>query len=235
MENAQLIILHGWFSSKEKWEKAKNSLEKEKVRVFIPDLPGFKEETKINRPWSLDNYIKWVKDYIEEKINSGEIKEPFFLLGHSFGGRVSINFAIRYPDKVKGLILVSSAGIRNRKISRLILFKKLSFLPGGSFLKKIYYRFIIKRTDYLKADPVMKKTLSRVVEEDLFYVLSRIKVKTLIIWGEKDNTTPIAQGYLMKEKIKDSKLEILENVGHTPYLENPELLAKKISDFIRTI
>ena len=81
----------------------------------------------------------------------------------------------------------------------------------------------------------MKKTLSRVVEEDLFYVLSRIKVKTLIIWGEKDNTTPIAQGYLMKEKIKDSKLEILENVGHTPYLENPELLAKKISDFIRTI
>jgi len=234
MENSQLVILHGWFSSKEKWEKVKQVLEKEKIKVLIPDLPGFKEETKINRPWSLDTYIKWVKDLIEEKISSGEIKEPFFLLGHSFGGRVSINFAIRYPNKIKGLILVSSAGIRNKKNPKILFLRKMSFFPGYSFFKKIYYRFILKKTDYINAEPIMRKTLSRVVEEDLSYVLSRIRVKTLIIWGEKDNTTPLTQAYLMKEKIKDSRLEILENIGHTPYLEDPEFLAKKILEFIQS-
>jgi len=110
-----LIILHGWQSSKEKWQKVKENIES--------DLPGFKPETQLKEPWSLDDYVDWLKDF-------SQTKEKFFLMGHSFGGRVAIKFALRYPEKLYGLILVSAAGIKkkNSPISKIIPFFSSTFL-----------------------------------------------------------------------------------------------------------
>lgn len=234
MDNRQsVIILHGWQSSKENWSKVKESIERGGFKVFVPDLPGFKEETKLEKAWNLEDYLNWLGNFIEIKKNSGEITEPFFLLGHSFGGRISIKFSVKNPQRLKGLILVSSAGIRHKKNpSKLILFKKLSFLPFFPFFRKIYYRFIIKKTDYLKAEGPLRETFKKTIEEDLAPLLSQIKVKTLILWGDKDEVTLLSDAHLMKEKIENSKLEIMEGIGHTPYLENPELLSRKILEFI---
>jgi len=235
MDNRQsVIILHGWQSSKENWSRVKEIIEKEEVKVFVPDLPGFKEETKLEKAWNLENYLNWLENFIETKKNSGEITEPFFLLGHSFGGRISIKFSVKNPQKLKGLILVSSAGIRHKKKpSKLIPYlKKLSFFPFFPFLRKIYYKFIIRKTDYLRVEGVLKETFKKTIEEDLTPFLSKIKVKTLILWGDRDKITLPADAYLMKEKIENSKLEIMEGINHTPYLENPELLSRKILEFI---
>ena len=229
MENCQyLIVLHGWQSSKEKWTKVKENLEREGIKVIVPDLPGFKEETKLSQPWNLDNYVEWLRKFSSNK-------EKFFLLGHSFGGRIAIKFSIKYPEEIKGLILVSSAGIKPKKrlVSNFVSLKKFSFLPGYSFLRKLFYKFIVKRTDYLYVDGILKETFKKVIERDLTSVLSQIKAKTLILWGQRDKITPISNAYLMKEKINDSRLEIMKGIGHTPYSEDPETLAKKILDFIK--
>ena len=142
MENCQyLIILHGWQSSKEKWAKVKETIERGGVRVIVPDLPGFKEENRLDRAWNIEDYVKWFENFFQKK-------EKFFLLGHSFGGRISIKFASKNPDKLAGLILVSSAGIKPRKrtVSKLApSLKKLSFLPGYFFFRKLFYKFIALR------------------------------------------------------------------------------------------
>jgi len=224
-----LLILHGWQSSKEKWEKVKENLESKGIKVIVPDFAGFKEE--LNQSWSLDDYINWTEEFIE-----GHLDEPFFLLGHSFGGRIAINVAIKKPEKLRGLILVSSAGIKPRKtVSKLIIFKSFRFLPGYSFLRKCFYKFILRKTDYLKVSGTMKETFKRVIEKDLTPLLSQIKVETLILWGRKDKITPLSNGYLMNKEIKDSKFEVLEEIGHTPYLENPDLLSEKVINFIKKI
>jgi len=238
MENRQksIILLHGWRSSKENWEKIKKNLEKEGFTVMIPDLPGFKEETKLNNSWDLNNYIDWMEDFIKNKKNSGELTEPFFLLGHSFGGRIAIKFAVKHPEKICGLILISSAGIRPKKslISNFTPFlKKLDFLPGYSIFRKIFYKLILRKTDYLKTEGALKETFKKIIEEDLTSILSQIQNKTLILWGEKDKLTPISDAYLMKAKIKNSKLEIFKGLSHISYLENPEIISKKILDFIK--
>jgi len=224
-----LIILHGWQSSKERWERIKNEIEKEEIAVIIPDLPGFKKETELDETWNFNDYLEWLYNF---SLN----KERFFLLGHSFGGRIAIKFTVKYPSKIKGLILVGSAGIKPKKnifLSIFVpIFKKFSFLPGYSLFREFFYKYILKKTDYLETKGIMRETFKKIIKEDLRPYLSQIKTPTLIIWGQKDKITPLSDAYLMKEKIKDSKLEILENVGHTPHLEAPEKLSKIISGFL---
>jgi len=78
----------------------------------------------------------------------------------------------------------------------------------------------------------MKEIFKEIIKEDLEPQLSRIKIKTLIIWGKKDKITPLKNGLKMKEKIKDSEIVILENVGHTPNLKVPQELSKAIIEFM---
>jgi len=231
-----LIILHGWQSSKEKWNKVKEILKREGIRIFIPDLPGFRPENELKKPWTLDDYVEWFENFLEIY---PELKEGFFLLGHSFGGRMAIKFAAKNPERLKGLILISAAGVQAKNsLKKTVLkyaspfFKKFSFLPGYYSLRKIFYKFIVGKTDYLQLQGYLKETFKKVIAEDLTHYLDRIKVRTLILWGSEDRITPLSDAKLLKRKIKDSKLEVLEKIGHAPYLENPKLLAEKIKEFL---
>ena len=230
-----ILILHGWGLGNVLWRKAKEGLESYGYRVFVPDLPGFGQEPPPESPWTIDDYIEWVNAYADKNGLTN-----FFLLGHSFGGRLAIKLAAKYPEKLKGLILVSAAGVEStksvREISVSILaphLSKLAFLPGYNFLREFFYRFVLKKTDYLKAKGVMKETFKKVIGEDLTPLLEKIKMPTLIIWGENDKTLPVTDGYLMNKKIEKSCLEIMKGINHTPHVEAPELLAQKIADFVK--
>ncbi len=242
MKNYQetLIILHGWQSSKEKWQKVKQGLEQQGIKVIVPDLPGFKKETVLDKSWDLDDYTRWLKNFITE--TSPDLDKGFFLLGHSFGGRVLIKFAQKYPEKIKGLIFVSSAGIKqyntgmyNRpalKVARVG--KKFSFLPFYSLVRKFFYRYILRRMDYIRAEDrsFLKETFKKIIDEDISLYLKYIKFPTLIIWGEKDDITPISDAYFINKRIANSQLEVLKGVGHIPHLKNSDLLVEKIQSFI---
>ena len=252
-----LVILHGWQSSKEKWQTVKQELQKRtengsrcvEIKVIIPDLPGFKKETQLDRVWDLDDYIKWLENFISEnsKTSCPELAEGFYLLGHSFGGRMAIKFAVKHPEKLKGLILVSSAGIKPKQnifyltflaVAKFVksIFLKIPILKNSfPFFRNIFYKYILRKTDYLKAEklPYLQETFKNIIKEDLREYFSKIKIPTLIIWGDKDRMTPLKDAYLMKEKIKGSELEIIKNVAHTPHLEKPEILAQKIMNFIK--
>lgn len=224
-----LFILHGWKSSKEKWKEVKEKLEEKGIEVIIPDIPGFK--TDLEKAWNLDDYVNWFLSFSQKK-------EKFFLLGHSFGGRIAIKFATKFPEKLEGLILVSSAGIKKKTPFFVRIFQKFkffSFFPGYSLLRKFFYKFILRKTDYLQTKGNLRETFKNIVSEDLTHLLNKIKTKTLILWGEKDKITPLSDAFLMKEKIKNSKLEILEGTSHAPYLENPCLLSEKIFNFIKSL
>lgn len=230
-----LIILHGWQSSKEKWQNVKENIESNEIKVLLPDLPGFKPETELEKPWDLDDYVEWLKDFSRDR-------EKFFLMGYSFGGRVAIKFAVKYPQKLYGLILVSSAGIRKPRTLNLIFLAIARFVKSilgllklkkvEDFLRKIFYLYILRKPDYYKAKGHLKETFQKIIEEDLTPLLKEIKIPVLVIWGEQDKITPLENALLMKNEIKFSQLEVLSNIGHTPHLENPELLAQKIKSFV---
>ncbi|VVA44399.1 Alpha/beta hydrolase family protein (fragment) [Candidatus Roizmanbacteria bacterium] len=170
-------------------------------------------------------------------VNKLELKK-INLIGHSFGGRITIKMAAENPDFLQKVVLVDSAGIYHH--SQVKTFKLLiasiirplfQFSFMQSFRRKIYQ--ITGSEEYL-AIPALSKTFSHIVSEDLTSYLPQIKLSTLIIWGNKDNNeaSTIADVQLMKKNIPNSKLEILKNAGHFSFLDKPEEFNRELIKFI---
>jgi len=78
----------------------------------------------------------------------------------------------------------------------------------------------------------MKETFTSVISEDLSQFTGFIRTPTVIIWGDKDKSTPIDDAYFMNEKIKNSKLVVINGAGHALNKECPEVLAEKVLENI---
>jgi len=230
-----MLILHGWPSSSEKWVAVGELLSSHGIKVIVPDLPGFGKSQEPLQAWNTDGYIEWVREFCD-KVE--DLKNEFYLAGHSFGGSLAAKFAVKYNQRVKILFLISAACIRESTFSKKLYYKiskiiKLfSFLPYYDFFRKACYKFIIKKSDYPYVKGIMKETYLKVVSEDLSHRLLFIKNPTVIIWGDKDDSTPIADAHFINSKIKDSKLIVLPDRKHSLQLEAPELLVRSIIENI---
>lgn len=233
-----ILILHGWNSFSERWQNVQELLAKAGYAVIVPDLPGFGKSGAPETAWDLNNYVKWLNDFSE---SCPELTGGFFLLGHSFGGRIAIKFSVKYPQKFKKLILCASAGIKHKKNLPYLLVSFIarignyfSFFPFFSFFRKVFYKFIVRKKDYLVAQGIIKDIFKKAIEEDLTPYLSFVNVPTLIIWGKKDQDTPLKDAYLMKKLIPRSDLEILPEAGHRLNIEVPEKLSEIIIRLIKS-
>ncbi len=233
-----LLILHGWGGSSDSWLKVQKLVALAKYRVIVPDLPGFGKTRTPLRPWSVTDYSNFVLK-LTEKLEL----QNFYLLGHSFGGRIAVKFASSYPEKIQSLILCDSAGIKPKLGFKSGFVFTLSRIGNALFTPKIFSRFkdgarnffylFIRKYDYAKAQGVMKETILRVLEEDLMKELPQIKNRTLVVWGRRDKLVPVKYAYDFFEQIENSKIIILPKIGHSPQLEVPERLAEIIISFLR--
>lgn len=234
-----VLLLHGWGGSSDSWLEVEEFLVKENYSVITPDLPGFGKSSPPPEPWGIQDYSDFVFSFVEKlKLDS------FFLLGHSFGGRISIKFSGQHADKLKSLILCDAAGIKMKPdiktktimaIARAgnVLFSHRLFAMIKERFRNIFYS-LLRNKDYVKANGVMKETIKKALAENLFSELPKIKVKTLIIWGEADRLVPLKCAYAFNKQIAGSQLNIMPKIGHSPHLEAPEQLSKIIISFFKS-
>lgn len=225
-----VILLHGWGASAEIFNSLAEFLTNNNFNVYLLDFPGFAKSPAPRTPLVLDDYVELIKELINK-----EIKEETMILGHSFGGRVAIKLCARYPEFVKKLILIDSAGFIKRGIKISLIkfvtkiFKsifKFSFL--SSFKIKIYRK--LGTEDYL-TNPELQKTYANIVSEDLTESLKKISCPTLIIWGKDDNITPLEWGKKMHQFITNSKFYEIKG-GHFSFLDNPSECHFIIKNFL---
>ena len=234
-EGKPMLILHGWGSSSDRWVKVSEILAQSGLQVIIPDLPGFGKSQEPAIAWNLDNYAEWVREF-SQKIP--ELKNEFILLGHSFGGAVATKFTIKYNQKVKKLFLIASACVRKYTVIRKIwyrlakIIKVLSFLPGYDLFRQAVYKFVLRKSDYPNVSGAMKEIYLNVISEDLSYKINFLKTPTILIWGDRDESTPLVQGRFIQSRIPHSVLCIIPGATHSLHIKTPEALAEKILEHL---
>lgn len=225
-----VYLLHGWAidpKNEQKWATLRNSLQKQRIQsVFIP-IPGL--DTPLENPWSLDDYVVWLEATLPDK--------PVILLGHSFGGQLAVRFTARYKERIEKLILVDSSGIIDRSLKKAIKRSVFKFAAKiGGFLGQVPYAraFLYKlarERDYYSAPPVMRETMSRVLDDEILDDIAQVDSETLIIWGEHDRATPLSNTQQLLN-IPKSKLHIISQARHSPQFTHPEPVAKLVAEFI---
>lgn len=229
-----LVFLHGWGADLTSFNVITQELTAH-YEIIAIDFPGFGGSDEPSTPWSLDDYTTMTEAFIGHL----GINKPT-LIGHSFGGRVSIKLSQKL--KLDRIVLINSAGIKPKRKASYYLrvygyksFKTIASLPLFSWILKEpleAYREMYSSADYKQASPIMKQVLSKVVNEDLRHLLKKIDVPVLLIWGDKDTSTPVQDAKLMEEMIPDAGLVVYEGVGHFSYLEQPAQTVAIIKTFV---
>ena len=232
-EGQDVLLLHGWGCSLDIWKTLQSQLE-QKYRVTSIDFPGFGKSDEPKTVWGVEEYTQCTEKLIEAL----NLKDPV-LIGHSFGGRVSILLASRNAN-IKKIILTDAAGVKpqNTKISVSRVFSKMKKLStkiiGEKATEKLVKPFAnsLASEDYKNASGMMKEILKKVVDEDLQHVMPNIKASTLLIWGEKDTATPVSDAQIMAKLIPDSGLVIFPGCTHYSFLENPGYYYTIVDNFL---
>ncbi len=222
-----VVILQGWGTDLGVYDSVAGSIN-DKYKVIQFDLPGFGGSDEPKEAWNVDAFT----DFFCRFMQTLDIKKAT-LIGHSYGGRIIIKLAARdeIPFEIKNIVLIDSAGIMpKRSFKQKFNIRKYKIIKKIVNVKLIYalfpeliddWRSRQGSADYRNASPIMRQCMVMAVNEDLTELLHYIKQDTLLIWGDKDTATPISDGRLMEERIKNSGLCVLEGCGHFSFLEKP--------------
>lgn len=181
-----VVLLHGWGQNLYMMKFLQDHLQNQ-FTVFNLDLPGFGKSEEPLHCWSVDEYAQFLHCLLEEE----GVKNPI-LIAHSFGARIAICYAARYP--CKKLILTGAAGLLPKR--GITYYLKVSMYK---LCKKLSINLTMGSEDYQKASSVMRGVLVKAVNENLESLLPRIRCDTLLVWGEKDEQTPLWMGKRMEQ------------------------------------
>ncbi len=229
-----LVFLHGWGSSSAIWMPVFTHAFPGFHTVFI-DLPGFGKSEQPNAGWGVGEYASCVLNVLT-KLDIDSV----VCVGHSFGGSIALKIASIAPKTIRALILISSAGVRPSSLKKTIIqtvahsmspIFRVSFLRG---LRQQMYS-LLGSQDYLDATPAMRNIYARVVNEDLTPILPEIRQKSLLLWGDRDQETPLSDGTLLQKKIQHARLVVYKNSGHFSFLDQKEKILQDMQKFLEDI
>ena len=209
-----IVLLHGWGQNLQMMTILGEPFKKE-YRIIAIDFPGFGKSDEPAMVMDVGDYTIIVEELLK-KLN---VKEPV-LVGHSFGGRVSVKFASR--NKVSKVILLSPAlRSHDKKGLKTKVLKSLKKVPGIKNLES-WAKDHVGSRDYKAASPVMKQVLVKTVNEDLSEAAKKIKAPVILIYGDQDAEVPEEDTLLYESLIPDCGLIKYDGCTHYAYLERLE-------------
>ena len=230
-----VILMHGWGCDHSTVASIPRCLDGG-MKVVNIDLPGHGKSDEPAAVWGIEEFTRLVERFISLL----KLDTPS-LIGHSFGGRISILLASR--NKVHKVVLVDAAGIKPRrkpsyywKVYSFKLMKKFLLLIYGE--KKCNAKIEEMRgkkgsADYRNSSPMMRAIMSKCVNEDLKGVMPAISAPTLLIWGEDDTATPLSDAKTMERLIPDAGLVSFQKCGHYSFLDNPVGFKAVLREFFK--
>ena len=255
-DDETILLIHGLAGSSKTWDAVVDELAVD-FDVIAPDLLGHGESAKPRGDYSLGAFASGLRDFLAVlDVRSVTV------VGHSFGGGVAMQLAYQYPHLIDRIVLVGSGGLGREvsPLLRLLALPGAEYLLPLGIPKVVVDRasdvgrFLGRRNirsarlgemwrSYASLSGAENrrafvKTMRGVIEPggqtidatDRLYLAARVPM--MIVWGDHDGVIPVAHAYAAHEAIENSRLEILEGVGHFPHVEAPDAFVSALVDFM---
>ena len=243
-----VVLIHGYPLSKNMWEHQVQGLAND-CRVIAVDLRGHGESQVVEGPGSMDTFADDINALLENLGISQAV-----IVGFSMGGYVAFAFYRKYPGKVKGLVLADTRpqpdapegaeGRRNTAKAVQEAGATASVVDG--MLPRLFTQQTIDNNKGIvdRAKAIMGSTTPQGVIADLHALADRpdsqptmaqITVPTLVIVGDQDTLTPVADSELMASSIKGAKLVKVPGAAHLSPMENPEAFTAALRAFVASL
>lgn len=239
-----ILLLHGYLESLDVWEDFAKLLSKE-YRVVAMDLPGH----GISQVMGEKHSMTFLADTVVGVLDELEI-EKATIVGHSMGGYVALQTLRLHPERLEGLVLLSSTPYPDSPEKLADRDREIALVEGGhkdllattaakngfasDNLRRMQDEIIFLEEQVLVTEPEGVVALLRGMKEreDSNELLRQSAVPQLFILGKKDNYIPLEKAEAMVAAHPQAKVVWLENSGHLGYFEEPEVCANAIKMFL---
>ena len=228
-----LVLLHGWGSRSEWMFSLAEALSDIRTLIFL-DFPGFGSSEAMKEPWTLEDYRSLLLHFLSDVLHIPSTD----ILVHSFGCRVLLPMLADETDRThfQKVIITGGAGLTPKRSARYYAkswFVKLlkapyALLPGPARergLARLRSSALWQRlgsSDYRQLSGPLRETFVKTVTHHLDTLLPQIGHEILLVWGKRDDATPLWMGEAMEQKIPGAVLVPIDNAGHYAFLDQPQ-------------
>lgn len=245
-----LILIHGFGASTYSWRKVMPALA-ESFRVIAIDLSGF---GYTQRPRTFQSYTREGQADLILRVMDALGMESAHLMGHSYGGGLTIWIASRHPERVRSMVLVDSSAptYANDRRSRVASLRPLTaFFLHSVVLRPRSVRSALLRSFYddsLVTPELVREYFDRIRIEGVIDAyhgltapaptstgrvdLTKIDVPALVVWGAEDVVVPKELGRNAAARLPRGEFALMEKTGHIPMEERPEELLRIVLPFL---
>ena len=201
------ILIHGLGQNETSWNLVETELKNNNIKVEKPNLYSIIKNEKINYTTMFQKFADYCNSF-DDKLN---------LCGLSLGGILALDYAKKFPDKVKSIILVGTPF----KIPKILF--KIQGIIFHLMPKATFEKIGCSKKDFISL-------VNSMSDLDIASNLDKVKCKTLILCGDKDNQN-MESAKLLNKNIKGSSFRTIDNSSHEVNIDNPKELSNIIYDF----
>lgn len=237
-----VVLLHGLGAGGGSFGPMVSALLPRVRRVIVPELPGHGFSAGAGAGRTLTPEL--LGDVIGDALD-GLLTEPAVVVGNSLGGALALGYALRRPERVRGLMLLSPAGARLAEDEWRALvgaFDLRSTADARRFLERVYHRppwflaLFAHEFPALLRRPAVQEILASATPEHAPTpdALAALSMPILLVWGRSERLLPAsALAWFRAHLPPHTVVEEPEGFGHAPQLEQPERVAARVIAFAR--
>jgi pimeloyl-ACP methyl ester carboxylesterase len=234
-EGDAVVLLHGLMGAMDHWEPTIEALG-EMCRAIAPALP-------ILDPALAEPSVPALGRHVVQLLDTLAIDRAV-IGGNSLGGHVTLEIALRRPDRVAGVILTGCSGLVEHGFTRDVRNRRVPTLDDvRARMEEVFYDPTLVTPEWVTAVRQIVTTPATALRlmqfaraakrHDMEAELTRISVPTLLVWGKEDRITPAEVAERLHALIQDSELVLITNCGHAPMLERPEAFTEIVEEWLR--
>lgn len=240
-----LLLIHGSGGGAVNWYKVLGPLSRD-FHVIAPDVVGFGESDKPDAPYDRPFLASWLKDFVDAiGVQSTHV------VGESFGGAISLQFAHDYPERVDKLVLMDAGAVGGWEAEFALrdtvsMMLDHAFPTRGRVAKNL--RGVAVGEPESIDDPLINyfygvmhsdgahhwfwqgrgSAIKAMPKEEL----AKIDVPTLLLWGEDDGYFPVSNAQAAMTVMPNAQLQVIPECEHSPHLDKPDEMLKAITRFL---